>query len=761
MLVLKLKKCVSKMLNKNLKLLFVIIFYNFFLLNMSYSEVIKDVKITGNDRISKETILMFSEVKINNNYNKDSLNEILKNLYNTDFFNNVSLNINNNILEIIVDENPIIQNIKYEGVKAKKIIKIIKDNTKLKSRSSYNKLFLINDKENIKNTLKELGYYFPKVDVFIEELQGNKINLNYDIKLGQKARIKKISFIGDKKFKDKKLKSIIISEESKFWKFITNKKYVNENVTTLDKRLLKNFYLNKGYYNVVIESSFAKLIDQKDFELIYNIQANKKFFFNDLTLALPNDFEKDNFKDIYKLFEKIRNEPYSINIIEDILEKLDSITLSEQYESITSTVEENIIDQKINLNFIITKTKTSFVEKINIFGNNVTKETVVRNQLELDEGDPFNEILLSKSTNNLKNVNFFKKVDSEVTEGKSPEKKIINITVEEKATGEITAGAGVGTSGNSISFGVKENNYLGNGVSVASNVSLSDESLKGSFSVTNPNFKNSDKLIYFRADAVETDRLKNFGYKTNKTGASAGTNFEFLDKFTIGIGNSNYYERIETDSTASARQKAQEGNYWDSFLNFTFDFDERNQKFQTTDGFRSQYFLDIPIISETATMQNTYIYKYFTELYENNISTASIYLNSSISLKDEDIKLSERILLPSNRLRGFERGRVGPKDGNDYVGGNYAATINFTSTIPQILENSENIDFLVFFDVGNVWGVDYFKGEDEGHEIRSSTGIGIDWLTPIGPLNFTLATALTKADSDKTETFRFNLGTSF
>ena len=242
---------------------------------------------------------------------------------------------------------------------------------------------------------------------------------------------------------------------------------------------------------------------------------------------------------------------------------------------------------------------------------------------------------------------------------------------------------------------------------------------------------------------------------------SIGTNFEYLNNFNLGVGNSNYYEKIDTDSTASVKQKAQKGNYWDSFLNLSFDFDTRNQKFQATEGFRSQYFIDLPLISETATLQNTYIYKYFTELYENNISTASIFLRSSNSLKSKDIKLSERIIIPSNRLRGFERGKVGPKDGDDFIGGNYAATINFTSTIPQVLENAENIDFLVFFDVGNVWGVDYFDGDDEGSEIRSSTGIGIDWLTPVGPLNFTLATTLNKADKDKTETFRFNLGTSF
>ena len=338
---------------------------------------------------------------------------------------------------------------------------------------------------------------------------------------------------------------------------------------------------------------------------------------------------------------------------------------------------------------------------------------------------------------------------------------MINITIEEKPTGEITAGAGVGTSGNTIAFGVRENNYLGKGISLDTNVSLSDESLKGLFSVTNPNYKNSDKLVYFSAEAIETDRLTAFGYKTNKTGFSVGTNFEFLDDFNLGLGNSNYYEKIDTDSTASARQRLQEGNYFDSFLNINFDYDKRNQKFQTSDGIRSQYFIDLPLLSETATFTNTYLFKYFTELYENNVSNISLYLRSSTSLKNEDIKLSERIILPSSRLRGFERGKIGPKDGEDFIGGNYAAAINFSSTIPQILENSENIDVIFFIDAGNVWGVDYFDGDDEGSEIRSSIGLGLDWLTPIGPLNFTLATAITKAESDKTETFRFNLGTTF
>ena len=221
-----------------------------------------------------------------------------------------------------------------------------------------------------------MGYYFPNVDTYVENLNDNKVNITYQLELGEKAKIKKISFIGDKKFKDKKLKSIIVSEETKFWKFVTNKKFVNERVISLDKRLLKNFYLNRGYYDVSINSSFAKLINQKDFELIYNIQANKKYYFNDLAISLPTDFDKNNFLRINNLFNKLKGEPYSINQVETILEEIDQITLVEQFQSITADVIENINGNKINLKFEIKEIPTKFVERINILGNNVTKETV-------------------------------------------------------------------------------------------------------------------------------------------------------------------------------------------------------------------------------------------------------------------------------------------------------------------------------------------------------------------------------------------------
>ena len=743
------------------KILVIAFIFNMFLVSKSFSVVIKKIEISGNERIPNETIQMFSSISIGDDADNNKINNILKQLYETGFFSDVNVKLDNDILMISLTENPIIQEIIFDGIKAKKLRDPITKNLKLKNRSSYNLINLNHDKEKIISKLKEFGYYFSKVDVFVKELENNKVNIKYSIDLGEKAKIKKITFIGDKVFKDRKLRGVILSEEYKFWKFISGKKFLNESMIEFDNRLLTNFYLNKGFYKAQINTSFAKLIEDNEFELVYNINAGPKFYFGDLKLDLPVDYDESNFKDLEKLLSKLSSEPYSINSIEKILEEIDILALYEQYESVDVQVLESIEKNKLNLTFNIIESEKFYVERINILGNNVTQESVIRNQFELDEGDPYNEILKNKSINNMKNLNFFKSVKSNVKDGTGFNQKIIDISVEEKATGEITASAGVGTSGKTIGFGVKENNFLGRGIGLNSNITLSTETLKGMLSVNNPNFLNSDKSIFASVEALETDKLADYGYKTNKSGFSFGTNFEYLDDFKLGVSSSNYHEKIETDSTASTNMKKQEGNYFDSFANLKFDYDKRNQKFQTSDGFRSTYYLNMPIISDTNTLKNAYDYKYYTELYDENITTLSFYMSAANSITNEDIKLSERLNVPSNRLRGFEYGKVGPKDGNDYIGGNYVSALNLSSTLPNFLENAQNTDFLVFIDAANIWGVDYDSSIDESSKIRSSYGVGVDWFTPIGPLSFSLSQTLSKASTDKTESFRFDLGTTF
>ena len=243
------------------------------------------------------------------------------------------------------------------------------------------------------------------------------------------------------------------------------------------------------------------------------------------------------------------------------------------------------------------------------------------------------------------------------------------------------AGAGVGTSGGSITASIKENNYLGKGIKLNSNLKLTEDSIKGLFSVTNPNYNNTDKSVYTSIESSELDKLSVFGYKTSKTGLTFGTKFELYDDIDMGIGLNSFYERIKTDSSASELQKKQKGNYFDNFIKLEFDNDERNQRFQPTEGYRAFYQTAIPIVSESNTFSNILSYSKYNDIFDKNILKSSFYFKSSNSLTGDNIKLSERINIPSSKLRGFEYGKVGPKDGSDYVGGNFVSAINFSSTL--------------------------------------------------------------------------------
>ena len=741
------------------KIFLILISTTFF--TFAKADRIKNIEISGNKRISEETIKMFADFQINNEINDQILNEILKNLYESNFFENVIVEYNQNTLFINVEELPIVQNIVLDGIKANKFKDEIKKNFKLKSRSSFNEYFIKEDKKIIETILKKNGYYFSTIDTYVENIENNMVNINYKINLGGKAKIKKITFVGNKIFKDKVLKNLIISEEFKFWKFISSKKYLNEDLIRIDKNLLKSFYLNKGFYNVEINSSFARLLNKDEFEIIYNISPNEKIYFGDLSIIFPNDFNENNYEDLINSLNDLKGNQYSINSVEKILNEIDLITINEEFKSIKSTVEEEIVNNVLNIKFVIEDIDRTFVEQINILGNNITEESVIRNQLILDEGDPYNEILMKRSENNIKSLNFFKEVKLSSTDGKNKNNKIINIEVDEKPTGEISAGAGIGSSGGTVMFGVKENNYLGRGLSVNANATVSSETFKGLFSVTNPNFNNSDKSVFASIQALEIDKLKNYGFKTNKTGGEFGTKFEYLKNFNLGLSFSTFYEKIETDSTASVRQKKQEGDYVDIFTNLEFAYDKRNQKYRTTRGFLSNYEIQIPLISKTNTLTNSYSYKLYGELYENNVSSVSLFLKTANSITGDDVKLSERITIPSRRLRGFEGGKVGPKDGNDFIGGNYITTLNINTTLPQILPSAENVDISLFFDAANIWGVDYDSSINDSSKLRSSIGIGVDWFTVVGPLTFSLTEVITKDDNDVEESFRFNLGTTF
>ncbi len=749
-----------------IRILIKVLFLLSFIYSTCFAEKINNIEITGNKRISDETIKILGEISLDSQFNNSKLNKVLKNLYETNFFNDIQISIENKTLIIKLSENPIIENIEIIGIKSKKFKENILENMVLKNRMSYTENQLQRDIDSINNILKANGFYFSKVQSSLEKNDElNSVRLRVDIEQGEKARITEIIFLGDKKIKDKKLLEVIASEEHKFWKFISNKVYLNKSLIDLDKRLLENYYRNQGYYRVKVLNSFAELDKEGSFRLIFNIDSGKKFYFNKFVLDLPEDYERSDFEKINKIFKKLSNEKYSLSKINLILSEIDRIASQRLYDFIDAEVQESILDEnKIDFNFKIVDSEKFYIERINILGNFNTIEEVIRNQLIVDEGDPLNQLLYNKSLDNIKSLGIFKSVDSEIQKGSSENLKVVNLTVEEKPTGEISLGAGVGTAGSTIGGGIKEKNFLGKGINLDTNLELSEETIKGRFIYSRPNFNYSDNTLFTSLETSTTDNLTDFGYKVSSLGFSIGTSFEQYENLFFSPEISVSIEDLETNSTASSNLKKQEGTYDDFYFNYGLNYDMRDSNYKPTSGSKTSFFQNLPLISDSAELSNTLIFTQYKKLSDQSdmIGKASIYLKAINSLKSsEDVRISKRAQVPYKRLRGFQKGKVGPIENSDYIGGNYVSTLNLSTNLPTILSTVENIDFSYFIDIANVWGVDYDSSIDDANAIRSSTGIGLDLLTPIGPLSFSLTHPISKKSTDKTETFRFNLGTTF
>ncbi len=740
------------------KFLIILLFLSLFQ-TTSHAENIKNFVINGNDRVSNETIIMFSNLEIGENISDTTLNKALKDLYFTDYFKNVDISFSNGTININVDENPIVQAVKITGIKSNNIYENIK-----KSTNRIEKYPFVESKINdqailLKNILKSYGYYFVKLDTFIVTNTNNSVDLEFKFDLGDVAKIKKINFIGNKVFKDRILRNIVVSQEAKFWKFITKNKFLDTNRISLDISRLVNFYKNRGFYNVDVKSTTAVITDENQFELIFNINAGNKYSFGEVYINKANEIPIESIKEFSQEFSKLKNKRYSKKIVNNLIDEINDYTIKNEFIFVNANFKEiekpnNKIDVVINFDDLEKK----FIDRINILGNYITDEKVIRNSLIVDEGDPFNEILFDKSIQNIKSKNIFKSVDF-VTKPNNELNKIIDIIVEEKPTGEVFAGAGTGTTGTSVTAGIKENNYLGLGIQLDTNFVISDDSLKGKFSVLNPNYNNSDKSLKTVLESSTNDFMSTGGYKTSRTGLIIGTEFEQMNDVFVNLEISNFYEDLETSSSANNIIKKQEGNYFENLISYSFSFNNLDQNFQPSDGSLTKFTQTLPIYSDDLSIENSLLSSHYHSVNDNLILSAKFYLKAINSI-DDDVRVSKRVFVPSRFLRGFESGKIGPKDGSQFIGGNYASALNLNSTVPNIFFENENIDFNFFIDLANVWEVDYNENLDS-NKVRSSTGFAVNWFSAIGPLTFSYAVPLSDADTDVTEKFRFQIGTSF
>ncbi|MFM7673760.1 MAG: outer membrane protein assembly factor BamA, partial [Candidatus Fonsibacter sp.] len=427
-----------------------------------------------------------------------------------------------------------------------------------------------------------------------------------------------------------------------------------------------------------------------------------------------------------------------------------------------TTSEKKVDSEKIDLVININKLDNFFINKIIVSGNTITKEATIRDRLKFSEGDLYNSNEVNKSIDNLKAVRFFSKVDLETKDDKSNKLKDIDIKVKEQPTGSISAGAGYGTQGGVIEGSINEGNFLGEGINLNFTGRLSTQQISGVFGYSTPNFLNSNRNANISLFS-EKDEFKNTGFENKKIGTVNSTNYEIYEDVFFSPNFAIQHDSISAGGSSSALFRSRAGDYLTTSLGYGLTLDKRNSKFKTTEGFITSFDQNLAtLLSDVPTLQTGAGITLFSELFNPEfIGSAKLRLDSGVGIADKDIKLSDRIFATSRDLRGFQNRGVGPVDGGDHVGGNYLATLSLKSTFPNPLPEIVRPTTFLFLDSGNVWGVDYSDRVNDSNKIRSSLGVGIDVVSPLGPLSFSFSNVISKAPTDKVQNFTFNIGSTF
>ena len=743
-----------------MKKIFVYISLIFFIFFNANSEIVKEIIINGNKRVSSETIKLYGDIKTNQDYSDKDLNRILNNLYETEFFDDVKVSLSNNILTINLKEYPIVNQLIIIGEKSKKYKEQIKKLIKTKEKKSLVKSNLAKDINLIERLYSSLGYNFAKAEAKLRKIDEENFDLLIQIDRGEKTKISSISFIGNQNVSARRLRDIIASEENKFWKFISRNTNLSENLISLDLRLLTNYYKSLGFYDINVTSNLAQIDKSGKADLVYSIDEGVRYTINKISTNVDTVFDKKIFFPLNKTYKKYAGDYYSPFKVKKILEQIDELIDDNNLQFVEHNVKESIKDDSINLVFNIYEGEKTLIERVNVTGNTITNENVIRGELLVDEGDPFTNLNLEKSIAEIKARNIFKDVKYEILDGSENNLKIININVEERPTGEISAGAGIGTSGGTFVFNIRENNWLGEGKQVGFDIDIDEESLAGTISYLDPNYDFLGNSIRYSVSSTNNDKPDQ-GYENTVLSANVGTSFEQYRDLKVSLGLNASYDDLRTNNEASSALKKQSGEFSELAANYGLTFDQRNRAFMPTSGSIISFGQTLPIYADKSFISNTFSASGYKTITEEIVGATKIYLSAINGLNSDDVRLSKRKGISTRRLRGFEKNKVGPIDGKDHVGGNYAAALNFEANLPKLLPDNTNTDVSLFLDFGNVWGVDYDSSIDDSSKIRSSTGVVANWMSPIGPLTFTLSQNISKASTDETESFSFNLGTTF
>ena len=729
---------------------------------------ISEIRINGAQRVEPATVLTYLGVRVGEEATSETLNVALKNLYGTGLFADVSMKKDRGVLFVDVTENPIINEIAFEGNNK------IKDNEllaeiSLRPRQVFTRTQVQNDVSRVYEIYRRTGRFAANIEPKIIKLDQNRVNLVFEVDEGGVTKIKGIRFVGNEAFDDDALRSEMSTKEDRWYRFISTDDRYDPDRIEFDKELLRRFYLKEGYADFVIVSANAELAkDQEDFYLTFTVDEGPRYRIG--TVAIDSGLRGFDGSVLRDAVTFLPNSWYDANEVAATIDKMTDQLGNVQYAfvDIRPNVKRNAAEDTVDVTFKIDESPRVFVERIDVRGNVRTLDRVIRREMLLAEGDPFNRSKIARSEQRLRDLGFFETVSVRASQGSAPDKVVVDVSVAEQSTGELSIGAGFSTNDGPLAdLRIRERNLLGKGQDLLFATTIAGSRTQFDASFTEPHLFGRDLSAGADLFLVERDLQDESSYDQRRAGGAIRIGYPLSEKWRQSWKyRFENNEITDVDSDASRFIKDQSGKRTTSAISQRLVFDDRDSTAFPTEGLYS--WLDTEasgLGGDSHYVSGKIGSQYYIPIYKKSVIFDILGEVGAITgWGDENVEINERFYLGGSTLRGFERAGVGPRDSatEDSLGGNVfyrgSAELKFPIGLPEELGVAGH----AFSDFGSLWDIDETGAglQDEG-SLRMSAGVGISWRSPLGPVRVDFAQPILDEDFDKDEVFRFSFGTRF
>lgn len=735
-------------------------------IQIAQASVINQIVVEGAQRIEPDTIKSYLLIREGDSFDARRLDRSLKSLFATGLFADVSVERQGAALVVKVLENPVINRIAFEG-NDKVTDEDLEAEVTLRPRVIYTRTKVQNDVKRILTLYRRNGRFAVSVDPKVIQLPQNRIDLVYEISEGEKTQVESIRFVGNKTFSDRRLREVIRTKESEWWRFLSRDDTYDPDRLTFDRELLRRFYLSDGFADFRVTSALAELTaDRQDFFVTFTVEEGTRYAFGEIGLDVRlRGVEKEQLQDIIEIET---GDWYDISAVDEIVDGLTNRVgeLGQAFVNVRPRIKRKREEKVIDVTFEVVEGPRVFVERIDISGNVRTLDKVIRREFRIVEGDAFNASKLRRSRQRLQNLGFFSTVEMEQVPGTAPDKAIVKVDVEEQSTGSISLGAGFSSSVGPIGdIGISENNLMGKGQRLALSLQIAATRSQIDLSFTEPYFLDREIRAGFDIFHVRQDLQDSSSFDLKRSGFALRAGYPITSylrqDWKYGFAKSSIGD---SDSTASTLIQNAEGSRYKSEVTHTIQYDRRDNVLDPTDG----YFVNLTtgvagLGGDVNTFSNTLRGGKYFELSDQWVLTLGGRAGYIVGL-GEDVDILDRYHVGGDNLRGFETRGADPRDTgtDDALGGEWIYTGTAELRFPLGLPAELGIAGRVFTDIGSAGGLAPKNSttEDSG-SLRLSSGIGMTWVSPFGPLGMDMGFPILKEDYDKEELFRVNFGTRF